>query len=242
MITKMTVAAAVSNTAPLLSMNSVAPLVDLAGRLAPLSSILLSMAPLPTIQQISKDKSVGALPLLPYSSMIANAFVWTCYGFMKNESKIWIANGPGLFLGLYYFVNFVKHSPKAAPTLPGSVQKHLQVALAIIMATLLTAFSPLKSKSVIVGRAAVAICIALFASPLASLKTVIDTKSAASIALPLSVAMTMNGFLWTTFGALRLKDANVVIPSFLGLVSGVAQIALKLIYGDSKGRMQEFPI
>ncbi|GKY98516.1 hypothetical protein MPSEU_000808700 [Mayamaea pseudoterrestris] len=241
MIPRMTISAATSTTSSLLQ-NGVSPFLDFAQVAAPLSSIILCLSPIPTMQQISKDKSVGTLPLLPYSSMLANAFVWTCYGVMKREPKIWIANGPGIFLGLFYMLKFIKHSPKSAPTLPGSVQQHFQVALSIIVATLLVALSPLKHKSEIVGRAAVAICIALFASPLASLKTVIDNKSAASIALPLSIAMTVNGFLWTSVGALRLNDYNVVIPSFLGFVSGLTQIFLKLMYGNGKIKVQDLPI
>ena len=44
----------------------------IAGVLAPLSSILLSLSPLPTVLDIIKKKSVGDLPLLPYTSIIAN--------------------------------------------------------------------------------------------------------------------------------------------------------------------------
>ena len=42
------------------------------GVLAPISSILLSLSPLPTVLDIIKKKSVGDLPLLPYSSIISN--------------------------------------------------------------------------------------------------------------------------------------------------------------------------
>jgi solute carrier family 50 protein (sugar transporter) len=239
---RMTLAAAASS-----SFSSPAAWIELAGKLAPLSSVLLFAAPLPTIQKIGKDKTVGSLPLLPYSSMLANAFIWTVYGLMRNESKVYYANGIGVLLAVYYLFRFIKFAPKASPTLPGSVQQHLQVVSSIVMAIALTATSPLRNKSKIIGLSGVVVCIGLFASPLAALKVVFDTKSAASIPLPLALGMTLNGLLWASFGAWGLHDANIAVPSALGFVSGVLQIALKLIYGNgssslSKQRGHKLPI
>lgn len=54
--------------------------VSLSGQMAPIASFVVSMSPLPTIQKIKKDKNVGSMPLLPYSSMTVNCFVWMVYG------------------------------------------------------------------------------------------------------------------------------------------------------------------
>ena len=56
-------------------------------QLAPVTSILCSMAPLPTIREISEKKSAGSLPLLPYSSMAANGFIWTLYGSLVESPQ-----------------------------------------------------------------------------------------------------------------------------------------------------------
>ena len=40
--------------------------LEVCKQLAPVTSILCSMAPLPTIRKISQSKSVGGLPLLPF--------------------------------------------------------------------------------------------------------------------------------------------------------------------------------
>jgi hypothetical protein len=37
---------------------------------------LLLSQPYPTIQQVSKEKTVGSLPILPYSSMIMSCLLW----------------------------------------------------------------------------------------------------------------------------------------------------------------------
>jgi hypothetical protein len=60
--------------------NAVSGWVSLCTKAAPLTSIVLVMAPIPTIQRVVQERTVGSLPLLPYSSMIGNAFVWVMYG------------------------------------------------------------------------------------------------------------------------------------------------------------------
>ncbi len=57
-----------------------APWVVACGRAAPIVSSGLFLAPVPTVKKIVEQRSVGNLPLLPYSSMCVNAFMWSCYG------------------------------------------------------------------------------------------------------------------------------------------------------------------
>jgi solute carrier family 50 protein (sugar transporter) len=206
--------------------------VDLCASMAPVAAILVFAAPFPTIQKIKRDKAVGTLPLLPYSSMAASAFLWTTYGILRRESNIWSCNVVGLVLGLFYMVNFIRHSPKASPTLPGSVRLHIQAVLAIVTATLLLALSPLANPAGQIGPVGVFLTIAMFASPLSALKTVLHTKSAASIPLPFTLASLTNCFLWSVSGVLKYQDANIYVPNLLGLTFSAAQAGLKLFYGD----------
>lgn len=55
-------------------------LVSLAGTMAPLASVGLFLAPMPTIRHVMKEKTVGNLPLLPHTTMLSNAFLWVTYG------------------------------------------------------------------------------------------------------------------------------------------------------------------
>ena len=58
--------------------------LDICSQLAPITSVLCSLAPLPTIREVSRTKSVGSLPLLPYSSMTANGVIWALYGYLVD--------------------------------------------------------------------------------------------------------------------------------------------------------------
>ena len=71
--------------------------LEVCQQLAPVTSILCSMAPLPTIHEISETKSVGGLPLLPYSSMTANGFIWTLYGSLVGSPQ-------GIMICIHVFV------------------------------------------------------------------------------------------------------------------------------------------
>ena len=90
-------------TSEALSNSSPSLFVQLCGNLAPIAAVIVFCAPIPTIKQISKDQSVGSLPLLPYSSMVANCFLWLVYGLLKHESKVWSTNLIGLIMALIYF-------------------------------------------------------------------------------------------------------------------------------------------
>jgi solute carrier family 50 protein (sugar transporter) len=184
-----------------------------------------------TIRKITTDRNVGSLPLLPYSTMLASAFLWCMYGILQNESKIWSSNGIGLVFGSYYFVEFLKHCPKSSPTLPGSKEHHIQAVAAVITTTVVATYT-LTKPAVWIGRVAVAFCIILFASPLAALQTVIQQRSARSIPLPFTIASVLNCFTWSVVGWRQMNDVNVYLPNLLGLSFGLVQVALKLYYGS----------
>jgi len=61
--------------------------LDICSQLAPITSVLCSLAPLPTIREVSRTKSVGSLPLLPYSSMTANGVIWAMYGYLVDSPQ-----------------------------------------------------------------------------------------------------------------------------------------------------------
>lgn len=210
--------------------------VSASGQLAPLASIVVFLAPLPTIRTIAKERTVGSLPLLPYSSMIASAFLWTSYGVLKSAPEIWSSNLVGLILGLYYTTSFVRHAPPHAQSLPGTVRQHVQGVASVVAGTLLVAATQHGASAANwIGKAGIVFCLVMFAAPLAALSTVLATQSARSIPWPFTLASTANCVLWVVWGVWGRQDANLYVPNGLGLLFGLAQIALKLRYGDGKG-------
>ena len=232
------------------AVSAVAPsFVSLCSSLAAPASVLVSAAPLPTIKQIKEKKDVGSLPLLPYSCMAANCVLWTTYGALRHTPSIWLPNGVGLILALYYIQSFIQNnhhgtnSESSSTALSGSVKVHLAGVGAVVAAAALAFQSqfqlPVASVAAVadgVGATAVIFCIALFASPLSTLKTVMETKSADSIPLPFSIASLLCCFFWSVTGILELHDMNVIVPNALGFMFGLAQVGLKLMYSGKRSK------
>lgn len=209
--------------------------VSLCGQMAPMAAAVVFAAPIPTMRQIQQEKSVGALPLLPYSSMIVNCVVWVAYGLLKPEPKVWQTNSFGLVLGVFYFYVFRKHCPKSANSLPGTVPQHIQgTVLLVTLVLMIAAGMPKESASELIGKMGVFFCVMMFGSPLAALKNVLLTKSAKALPLPFTLATVVNCGLWSVFGLLETHDFNIYAPNLLGLACGIAQLALIGIYGDGK--------
>ncbi|CAB9510419.1 Bidirectional sugar transporter [Seminavis robusta] len=198
--------------------------------LAPLSSVLVFLAPIPTILQVYRNGTVGDLPLLPYTAMLNNAFLWFIYGFLNDEPKIWTSNAVGFFIGCFYFLEFIRFAPKRSRTLPGSITQHFHFCFALVLGTLLLAL--IDTSGAVIGHLAVLFCVAMFASPLAALPTVMETKSAKAIPMTYTVAVLANSILWTIVGILDMHDINIYVPTTLGLGLSALQIGLKVKYGN----------
>lgn len=204
--------------------------LEACNQLAPCSNILCSLAPLSTILHVKQTKSVGSLPLLPYSSMIANGFVWALYGHLARLPNLKYANIIGIMLGSFYFKEW---AAAAAASISGAIIYHkLAITWIVLMNCFVAARFPRKVATEIVGKEGVLVFILLFASPLSALKEIIASRSAAAIPLPFTVASTINCSLWSVVGLLLMNDFNIYFPSILGLLCAMIQLFLKGIYGN----------
>jgi uncharacterized protein with PQ loop repeat len=145
------------------------------GHIAPAAAIGVFLAPLPTLLEIRRERTMGDYPLLPYSSMVSNAFVWIVYGILQSEPKIWFPSIVGLVLGLLYFWNFVQYGPLKASTLPGSVTQHILGTVGLMVICL---FAMITNCAAAVGIMGILLSVFMFGSPLSALRTVLKTKSA----------------------------------------------------------------
>lgn len=85
------------------------------------------------------------------------------------------------------------------------------------------------SASVVVGYIAVTVCMLLFASPLATLRRVLQTKSAASIPILMCVVGAVGNSLWVTYGAM-IGDVFMWLSNVVCVALGVVQIIVYVIY------------
>lgn len=87
-----------------------------------------------------------------------------------------------------------------------------------------------------VGNLGIFLCVVMFASPLAAVKVVLQTKSADAIPLPFTLASVVNCIFWSVSGLFDLHDYAIYVPNLLGLAFSLVQLLLKIIYGSTGRR------
>jgi len=205
--------------------------------LAPFGSIAVRLAPIPTIMRIRK-LGVGALPLLPYSSMANLAFVDFMYGVTTSNPKIIITFGIGTVIALYHCVQYLRHCPEDAQHLPGTAKIHKLVSLGIVFFTL-SSITLLENEtaSLIVGITSVILTCAMYISPLCLIVKVIKEKSAKDIPLPFAVVGLINTFSWVIYGFFVKDDLVLWLPCAIGVLSTSAQIFLNALWGEGERKV-----
>ena len=191
----------------------------------------LYFAPLPATLAAAKAGSLGDLNPLPSSLMVLATISWVCYGLSVSNPYIVASNVPGAIVALLSFVSFM-------PLMKGNSQlKAVQYTLVggasaalLLWTKLILGGATSAARSSAVGMFATVICIILFASPLSTMKTVIAEKNAASILAPLTLCQVTNCLMWTVYGFIAAKDVFVWGPNGTGLILGLVQLALKLLY------------
>ncbi|GMF34615.1 unnamed protein product [Phytophthora lilii] len=84
----------------------------------------------------------------------------------------------------------------------------------------------------------ISVNVCLYASPLDTMKRVVQTKSATSLPISLCTVNLVNGLLWVVFGITE-GDYYVLTPNAIGSVLSAAQVALYFTYCNTAESRQE---
>lgn len=199
----------------------------------PLCAQFLFASALQAILQFRKTKSTGKLSGLAPASMVVNCTLWSSYGFLVAYDSpqicdwtITLPNLTGLALGLVYAYHYQKFCP------PGAFSKYYLGGGAVFLSLAAgsAVLDPFALKTV-VGNTAAAAAVIMMASPLATIKTVIEEKSTAALPLIPSIAVVCNASTWTAYGALVVHDPVIWVPNGLGLTAGIVQMGCFAMYG-----------
>lgn len=138
---------------------------------------------------------------------------------------LWRPPRAGLLFGLYYTNEYRKYSE-------GVLGKYVAGAGAIVAAVgAMLATLPLADAAHYIGLTGCTLAVILMGSPLATLKTVIETKNTSAMPFATSLATFFNAASWTGYGFLVANDPMVWGPNTLGLVAACVQMGLFAKYG-----------
>lgn len=198
------------------------------------------VSPIPVFSQIITSKSIGKLPLLPYSSMFVNGILWFCYGGLTKNPAVWVTNLPPIVLGAIYTATFCRHCPADADWLPSNRGVHVScMIITVLFVSALIFTQDATVAADVIGTIAVGVCIVMFSGPLAALRTVMKERSTANLPLTTTIATILNCSLWTFYGTQIAHDPFIWIPNVLGLISGLAQASLFVAFGFGSSASSE---
>ncbi|KAG0453696.1 hypothetical protein HPP92_025000 [Vanilla planifolia] len=206
-----------------------------AGILGNIISFMVFLAPISTFYRICKKKSTEGFQVVPYVVALFSAMLWLYYAFIKtNVIFLVIINSIGCVMEAIYIGLFLFYAHKKA--LLHAAKLFLSLDVGVFAAIVVTTYLLSKGDNRItaVGWISVGFSVCVFVSPLSIMKLVIKTKSVEFMPFYLSFFLTLCAVAWLFYGLL-IKDIYVMLPNVLGLVFGIAQITLYLIYKKPKG-------
>ncbi|KAG2991251.1 hypothetical protein PC121_g21481 [Phytophthora cactorum] len=201
--------------------------------LTTVTAILVSVAPLPDFWRIHKTRSTGEVPILPVALLFANCYMWVLYSYLVNNifplfavTLFGIATST-VFISIYY--RWTKDRLY--------VVKVCSIALVLLAIGTLYCILAMngitdQSEAAIektLGFIAIAFNLVLYASPLESMKTVVQTKNASSMPISISATFLVNVVLWVIF-AVAVSDMFVLVPNAIGTYLCAIQVVLYIIY------------
>ncbi|KAF1774081.1 SWEET sugar transporter [Phytophthora cactorum] len=201
--------------------------------LTTITAILVSVAPLPDFWRIHKTRSTGEVPILPVVSLFANCYMWVLYSYLVNNifplfavTLFGIATST-VFISIYY--RWTKDRLYVV-----KVCSIALVLLAIGTLYYILAMNGITDQSEAaiektLGFIAIAFNLVLYASPLESMKTVVQTKNASSMPISISATFLVNVVLWVIF-AVAVSDMFVLVPNAIGTFLCAIQVVLYIIY------------
>jgi len=209
----------------------------LAPKIGILSSTALYFAPAAAVLSAIQKDSLDDLNPLPIAIMSIVSVSWLAYGLMSNDIYLASSNFAGCIASIGYVVGVLPLLGK------GTNQKQLRTTQGVLLAGVSVVLSlwtylgvsgtSVARMSQILGMFASAIFIILAGSPLSTISTVIATKDSRSILGTLTAAQVINTVLWGVYG-LAIKDRFVYGPNLIGLVLGLIQLGLKLMFPAKK--------
>ncbi|KAG6620745.1 MtN3-like protein [Phytophthora cinnamomi] len=202
--------------------------LDITNVVACITTVVLLFSPSPDFRRIDTQKCTGEVRVLPVLMLGLNCYMWAVYGLVIDTYfPVLSINAFGALVSLGFTLVFYRWSSDRSLHKMGAVAGGW-ATLVLLFALLCktdTIFVPPNAQERIVGYVAVGINVALYASPLQTMKLVLRTKSAASLPATMCCMNLLNGSLWMLYGILA-NDMFVLTPNAMGVVLSVVQVAL----------------
>ena len=176
---------------------------------------------------------LGNFNPLPYPVILANCASWIAYSLYIDDYFLFFANAPGMLVGVYFTMVGYGLSPYGGKTRDAIERWTVGLVGALLALTLYVGLVAKKEsdehKQTTIGLFCNAVLLVYYASPLTTVKEVLEKRDASSLYFPISCANFVNGASWATYG-LALNDWLLFAPNAMGAALGALQMALIRAY------------
>ncbi|KAL4325832.1 hypothetical protein GQ457_11G029370 [Hibiscus cannabinus] len=205
------------------------PWIFVSGILGNVLSFMVYLAPLPTFVRVYRKKSTEGFESLPYVVALVSAVLWIYYATLKSEAYLLMTiNSIGCVVETVYIIVFVVYAPKKARILTLKLLGVFNMGV-LVMVLVTHFFTQGRSRIHVIGWSCVVTSAAVFAAPLGIMRLVISTKSVEFMPFTLSLFLTLSAIMWLVYGLL-LNDFYISLPNIVGVVLGMIQMLLYLIF------------
>ena len=194
-------------------------------------SALLAAGPMPAVRAARLEGKLGSINSDLFCVYAINAVALMLYGAMTENKFLFAGNIISTVLSLFYLMSAI-----------GIAESRVRTRMEVITLTSATAlvatvfvpwaFAPSHAADAL-GLFANASIIVLFAAPLSTVMKVVKDRNSASINRPFGIMTVVNCIVWSAY-SLYIGDIYIGIPNILGLILGVIQCSLMVIFPSKK--------
>ncbi|KAF0887848.1 hypothetical protein E2562_004058 [Oryza meyeriana var. granulata] len=211
----------------------VQPLVFAVGIVGNILSFLVILAPVPTFYRVYKKKSTESFQSVPYAVALLSAMLWLYYALLTSDLLLLSINSIGCLVESLYLAIYLLYAPKQAMVFTVKLVCTMNLALFGAMVAALQLCVKGERRVTLAGGIGASFALAVFVAPLTIIRQVIRTKSVEFMPFWLSFFLTLSAVVWFFYGLL-MKDFFVATPNVLGLLFGLAQMVLYVVYKNPK--------
>ncbi|KAJ4775991.1 Bidirectional sugar transporter SWEET [Rhynchospora pubera] len=198
-------------------------------------SVLMFASPITTFWRIIQSRSTGDFEATPYVVTLLSSSFWVYYGVTKPDAfLVATVNGVGAVLEAIYVFLFLLYAKPPQRMKTAALVGGLDVgAFGAVFLVTWFGIHHESARISVIGTIGAFLNILMYGSPLAAVKTVINTKSVEFMPFFLSLFLFLNGGVWTAY-AILAQDVFLGIPNGIGFFLGLIQLVIYMIYKNRK--------
>ncbi|KAL4145740.1 hypothetical protein PRNP1_011616 [Phytophthora ramorum] len=197
------------------------------------TTLMMRVSLLPDFQRMRKMKSTGDMSVLPCVLLYANCYLLCWYSYaVDNIIPLFLTAALGVIAGVvfaFFFYRWTAHKRDVMRIFLISVVVMVLETIYGLLALLGCTGQSRSSTGTTLGVLVIISSVGLYASPMATIRHVIRTKTSSSMPFTMGVVNVINSFCWVVYAAL-VDDIFILVPNASGALLGSLQLVLTFIY------------